>query len=123
MEELSYMYSSKLINEKEYKYKCEKCNYNTNIKLSYDRHLKSYFHITGERKIRSDKKNIIYKCECCIYETNNKNNYKTHKLNNHSSNEEKKNFFYNYCEKCNFGCFSNTSYLMHLETKKHKIKT
>ena len=46
---------------KELKYKCEKCNYLTNYKSSYDKHLKSELHLLGKRKERSDKKNK--KCE------------------------------------------------------------
>ena len=109
--------------QKEFKYICEKCSYNTNIKLSYDRHLTSNLHITGQRKIRNDKKDTIYKCNICDYSSKNENNYKSHQLNNHLSKDERKKSFTYYCEKCEFGCFSNSSYILHLETKKHVIKT
>jgi hypothetical protein len=109
--------------QKEFKFICEKCSYNTNVKLSYDRHIKSSLHITGQRKTRSDKKGNIFKCNICEYSSINENNYKTHQLNNHLSKEERKKTFTYYCEKCDFGCFSVSSYELHLETKKHQIKT
>jgi len=106
----------------EYKYHCEKCNYNTNLKIPFDKHLKSTLHLTGKRKIRSDKKNMIFTCEKCNYSSDNEYNYKTHMLNNHLSKEERKKEFHYYCERCDFGCFSNTSYEKHIETNRHKIK-
>ena len=105
------------------KYICEKCSYQTNLKLSYERHLKSVLHVTGQRKIRSDKKDTIYKCNICNYSSKNEYNYKTHQLNNHLSKEERKKQFSYYCEKCDFGCFTNSSYNIHIETKKHTMKT
>ena len=108
---------------KQYKYSCDKCSYYTNTKLSFDRHVKSTLHITGQRKIRTDKLNKIFKCDKCNYETKNEYNNKTHYLNNHSTNEERKLQFTFYCEKCDFGCFTQSSYNIHIETKKHNIKT
>jgi len=109
--------------QKIYKYNCDKCLYFTNMKLSYDRHIKSTLHITGKRKTRTDKKHDILKCEKCDYFSINESNYKTHQLNNHLSKEERKNQFSYYCEKCDFGCFTNSSYNIHIETKKHTMKT
>ncbi len=109
--------------QNEFKFKCEKCSYNTNMKLSFDRHLQSNLHITGQRKIRSDKKNIIFKCDKCEYFSKNENNYKIHQLNNHLTKEEREKQFIYYCSKCDFGCFSKSSYELHIETKKHQIKT
>ena len=45
--------------QKIYKYNCDKCSYFTDMKLSFERHLKSILHITGKRKSRTDK-NTIY---------------------------------------------------------------
>jgi len=108
--------------EVEYKYICSKCNYKTNIKSSYDKHIKSILHITGKRKARCDKKKDIYICDKCEYRSTNEYNYKCHYLNNHSSIDEKKRGFKYYCEKCNFGTFIKYCYNLHLNTLKHKIK-
>ena len=64
-----------------------------------------------------------YKCDKCEYITNTKLNIKTHTLNNHSSKEEKKTGFKFYCDKCDFGVFTETSFNLHLNTKKHKMKS
>jgi len=49
--------------EEEIKLKCEKCNYETKNKHSYNKHIETILHMTGEKKIRSDKKNN--KCDEC----------------------------------------------------------
>ena len=69
--------------EKEYNYKCEKCDYKTKYKSSYDKHNKSILHLTGERKKRSDKKEN--KCDECKYIFSSQKALKEHKLNKHSS--------------------------------------
>ena len=109
--------------ETEYNYICEKCHYKTNIQGSYKAHLKTTLHRTGKRKERKDKQADIYKCKKCDYETTSCYNYKVHKLNNHSTIEERKKGFKYYCKKCNFGVFTKTSYNLHKNTKKHKNKT
>lgn len=106
-----------------YKFSCDKCNYKTNLKMAYKKHLETTLHKTGKRKVRSDKKNIILKCELCDYTTINKYNYNVHMLNNHLTKEEREKQFKFYCNKCDFGCFTQTSFDIHLSTKKHKIKT
>ncbi len=45
-----------------------------------------------------------------------------HKLNNHSSIEEKKKEFKYYCSHCDFGCFYENFMKNHNETIKHKYK-
>ena len=67
---------------KELKYKCEKCNYLTNYKSSYDKHLRSILHQTGEKKIRSDKKEN--KCEKCEKKFSSQQSLKNHIINKHS---------------------------------------
>jgi hypothetical protein len=109
--------------QKIYKYNCDKCSYFTDMKLSFERHLKSTLHITGKRKSRTDKKHDILNCDKCDYSSINESNYKTHILNNHSSREERKENFSFYCEKCDFGCLTNSSFELHLKTKKHNMKT
>lgn len=103
-----------------FKYVCTKCNYKTNLKNSYDRHLMTELHKTGKRKTRKDKIKEIYKCEKCKYTTKFKNNYTAHILNQHSNKEEKKKKFKYYCDVCNFGSFGKTYYNKHINTKKHK---
>lgn len=104
----------------DFKYICEKCNYQTNIKSSYNQHLKTSLHLTGKRKPRSDK--ITYECTICKFQTNNKTNFLNHKLNNHSTKEERKIHFKFYCDDCDFGVFVNSLMNKHLQSKKHKIK-
>jgi len=62
---------------------CDKCNYRTDFKYSYEQHLETTLHKTGKRKERSDK--VVLKCEFCPYESHNRNNFQTHRLNNHLS--------------------------------------
>ena len=97
-----------------YKYYCDKCKYGTNIKNSILLHNNTNFHITGEKKITN------YKCELCDFETVNKNNFLTHKLNNHSNTDERKEKFKFYCEKCNFGVFTESMFIKHCNTKYHQ---
>lgn len=106
-----------------YKYVCEKCNYKTNLKNSYDKHCLTELHKTGKRKIRKDKLCEEYACDECKYTTKIKLNYEMHLLNNHSSKEEKKKKFTYYCEVCNFGTFGKTFFDKHLQTNKHKTFT
>jgi hypothetical protein len=104
------------------KYICDKCNYKTNLKSSYDKHLLSMLHLTGKRKTRKDKKADVYKCKICNYASYSEYNYKTHVLNNHEPIDERKKQFTFYCENCNFGTFIKSCYDLHLETQKHKNK-
>ncbi len=97
-----------------YKYFCEKCNYGTNIKHSMLQHNETQLHKTGEKKL------TIYKCSLCAFVTVNKNNYLTHNLNNHSTKEERKEKFKYYCDKCDFGVFTESLYNNHLATNRHK---
>ena len=104
------------------KFNCEKCNYSTNFKYSWNKHCNTILHKTGKRKIRKDRIQENYICNKCDYITTNKNNYLTHILNNHSKKEERKEKFKFYCEKCDFGVFVKSSFEKHLITKKHLIK-
>ncbi len=105
--------------DKKSKYKCEKCNYNTNYKSSYDKHLRSVLHKTGERKERSDKKNK--KCDVCGYICSTDKNLKNHKLVYHSTKEERKEKFKFYCDKCDYGNDCEILYKKHLDSKKHNM--
>ena len=104
-------------------YKCDKCHYETHLVYSYKKHCNTELHKTGKRKPRSDKVADNYKCDKCNYITTAKLNLKTHVLNNHSSKDEKKSGFKHYCDKCDFGVFTESSFKVHLDTQKHKMKT
>ncbi len=104
---------------KELKYKCEKCNYLTNYKSSYDKHLKSELHLFGKRKERSDKKNK--KCEICNYICSTEINLINHKLIYHSTKEERELKYKYYCKKCDYGINNEVIYKKHLECKKHIV--
>jgi hypothetical protein len=56
-----------------YKYNCISCNYNTNHKSNYNKHLLSKKHIENNQKVTNK-----YICDLCNYETNKKFNYDTH---------------------------------------------
>ena len=57
---------------------CSTCNYKTNKKGNYNRHLKTKKHL-----IRIDKKETTFKCPFCDYETSRRNNYLRHMSNIH----------------------------------------
>lgn len=101
------------------KYNCIKCNFKTNITARWESHINTELHKTGNRKKRSDCKEP-FKCEKCDYETKNKTTLLKHKLNNHSTKEERQNNFKYFCKYCDYGTFSIDSYNLHNETKKHQ---
>jgi hypothetical protein len=45
---------------------------------------------------------------------------KVHKLNKHSSLEDREKEYTHYCKCCDYGSFSNDMYNIHIETIKHK---
>ncbi len=101
-----------------YKYKCDKCNYNCNILSRWEKHINTELHKTGKKKIRSDFKG--YKaCEKCDYKTLNIFTLKDHILNNHSTTEERENEFKHYCKFCDYGTYSKDLIEKHNNTKKH----
>jgi hypothetical protein len=102
----------------EYKYMCVQCEFYTNIKPVYEKHLRTEKHKTGKRGTRCDKK-YPEKCENCEYKPKSNRNYIQHKLIYHSTKEEKKEKFPYYCEKCNFGTYSELLYNKHNNSKKH----
>jgi len=106
--------------EDKYKFYCEKCNYGTNLKHLILQHNETELHKTGERGKKQIKEKEIFKCVDCDFESINKNNFMTHKLNNHSTKEERKKKFKYYCEACDFGVFTESSFEKHKETLRHK---
>ena len=106
----------------EYKYICEKCNYKHNNHANYIQHCKTGLHLTGKRKPRKDKLGIEYKCNKCDYKSMNKNNYDTHRLNNHSTKEDREKEFKYYCNTCDFGVFVESCYNKHIASKNHLMR-
>ncbi len=102
-----------------FKFKCDKCQFYTNYNSALLKHNETEFHKTGKRKERTDKKEP-YKCNLCDYSTKNTVTFKQHKLNEHSTKDERKKGFKFYCEYCDFGVFSEDLYNNHIETPKHK---
>jgi hypothetical protein len=102
-----------------YTFKCEKCNFGTHYKQAFDRHNLTGKHINGHitriSKIPSELSCTI----CNNYKTDNTFNLQIHKLNNHSSQSERKEKYKYYCEICDFGVFSEASINNHIKTKKH----
>ena len=101
------------------KYNCDRCNFKSETKLRWEAHIKTELHLTGQRKKRSDYKEP-FKCNDCEYETKNVTMLKIHKLNKHSTKEERKEGFPHYCKNCNYGSFTKSSYDLHILTSKHK---
>lgn len=105
---------------KTYKHNCEKCNFYTDYKSNYNRHLKCKTHLGEHRKPRCDKKDE-YKCDKCYYATKNLPMFKLHKITNHSSTtEEKKEKLKYYCVLCEVGAMHNSIFQKHLKTLNHK---
>ena len=101
------------------KFNCAKCNFSSNYKSAYDKHLTTELHKTGKRKIRSDMKEPL-KCNQCNYKTKNTISYKKHVLNDHADKETRKKEFKYYCKYCDFGTFSQDTMNIHNNTKKHQ---
>jgi hypothetical protein len=106
------------MNETTNKYYCEKCDYKCKYLSQWTKHINREVHKTGIRKTRSDIK-PEYKCDKCTYKTKNVVMYKQHKLNEHSTIEEREKCFNLYCKTCNFGTFSKDLFNTHIKSKKH----
>ena len=98
---------------------CNKCNKTYASHTHYLIHCETELHKTGQRKKRSDTKEP-YKCEHCEYKSKNLTTFKMHKLNYHSSVEEKEKEFKYYCKECDYGCFYEEAINKHNNTIKHK---
>jgi hypothetical protein len=106
------------------KYKCKLCKFYTNGNIAWDKHVETEKHKSGgvKRKIRCDKK-IKTEIECphCDYKNMYKICMKSHMLNNHSTKEERKNGFKHYCERCDYGTFSEKRYNDHIISQTHDL--
>ncbi len=104
---------------KKYNYTCEKCNLKCNEKARWEKHINTELHKTGARKKRKDYKEPLT-CDGCDYSTKNLTTMKVHKLNKHSTKEERGKQFIYYCKLCDFGCFFIEFMDTHNDTEKHK---
>jgi hypothetical protein len=97
---------------------CDKCDYTCIYESHWKQHTESKKHNNITRKSRSDK-TLEPKCKLCTFETINSANMLVHILTKHSGPERRKKEFKYYCEKCDFGTFTQILFTRHLETKKH----
>jgi hypothetical protein len=99
-------------------FECEKCNFATNAKQAYEKHLLTEKHKTGKRKTRTDKIRKD-KCEECDYTSQSYASMERHVLNKHASIKERKEKFKYYCECCDFGTFRQEQYEKHISLLSH----
>ena len=95
----------------EYKFNCDTCNYNTNIKTSW------YLHVMSEKHNRNGEKKST-KCNLCEYKTVSHWNVKLHILSQHSTKEERQKQKY-YCTICDTVFFCSSYMEKHINGKKH----
>jgi len=100
-------------------YVCKKCNYKTEFKHCYEKHLTTQLHKTGKRKTRSDKK-VPDKCPHCLYTSKVNTDMQTHIITKHMSQDEQKEKFPFYCDHCKQGVLYKSQYDRHLDSTKHK---
>jgi hypothetical protein len=123
MQDLKKEIKLELKNEDENKYFCEKCNYRCKFKSLFIKHTKSIAHIGENNEIPNDLASSVLSCDKCNFKTFYSQNFKNHKLNNHSSFEERKKEFPFFCEVCNIGFFSKILLNNHNSSKKHLMRT
>jgi ribosomal protein L35 len=97
---------------------CDKCGYTCIYKSHWKQHTESKKHQNINRQPRSDKV-LEPKCKLCPFESNNLTNMTVHILTKHSDSDKRKKEFTYYCEKCDFGTFTQILFTRHFETKKH----
>jgi len=97
-------------------FKCEECNFKTNLQYSYEDHMDSREH---KQKVKCKE---LY-CECCkiqcrtLIEYNHHITTSKHRKNNGEVVEETL-----YCECCNHTSTTKQNYQTHLKSKKHQQK-
>lgn len=104
--------------QKQYVYSCDKCEFYTNAKSMWDKHIISGKHQNGIRAVRCDKK-LPTKCPHCDFIPKTSITARQHLLNIHSTKEDRKKQFKYYCDNCDFGTFAEQIYNTHLKTEKH----
>ena len=103
-------------------FNCEKCNLIFEFKSKYDKHLTSKKHTGIPRKERTDK-TYNPKCYKCNFESSNHTNMKVHLLTKHGTPEKRREEFTYYCDKCDFGTFTEILFMRHTDTLKHQLDT
>ena len=99
-------------------FRCDKCDYTCIYESHWKQHNSSKKHQNIDRQPRSDKV-LEPKCKLCPFESNNLTNMTVHILTKHSGPDKKKKEFTYYCEKCDFGTFTQILFTRHQEAKKH----
>lgn len=102
------------------KYNCDVCGYICNYESHWTQHINSKKHKNNGIQSRSDKV-LENKCKLCNFEAKNSSNVLVHILTKHSTPKERKEQFKYYCEKCDFGTFTEILFKRHEETKKHTL--
>lgn len=97
---------------------CEACDYTCIYESHWKQHTESKKHKNNGVQTRSDKV-LEPKCKLCSFESNNLTNMTVHILTKHSTSEQRKKGFKYYCEKCDFGTFTQILFTRHQEAKKH----
>lgn len=99
-------------------YNCKICDYTCQYESHWKQHIESKKHKNNGIQTRSDKF-LDNKCKLCPFEANNSTNMLVHILTKHSTPERRKKEFKYYCDKCDFGTFTQILFSRHQETKKH----
>ena len=102
------------------RYVCDICDYNTDRKNNYDKHLSSVKHV---KKVAFN--NSFFKCESCEYTTTVKSCYNKHLISikhkmNLASIKSQKDYQYN-CSICNYHTDKKYNYDKHIISKNHKV--
>jgi len=61
---------------RKHKYTCDACEYNTNVKNSYTRHLQSVMHLKSTENVINESHK--YACVSCVYSTDSNDSYMAH---------------------------------------------
>lgn len=97
------------------KFTCQTCNYATNYKYNYNRHLKSKRHLL---KASGKSTRKTYKCDQCNYVSKWSGNLKRHQKVHNKDESPKKGFAY-LCKACNMYIKDSKALKGHVTTLKH----
>ena len=96
-------------------YKCNLCEYSTNKKSNYDKHMIGKKH---KKKVLS-----IYVCDICEYSSNKKSHFVRHMLTNKHLEKIEESLKIDFtCSICNYTTNKKNNYDKHMLTNKHLIK-
>ncbi len=107
------------------KYNCKYCNYRTDYKKDFVKHLKSKEHL-NLRLGREEESNLYtynHNCEYCNYRTDRSDKYNDHLKTKSHMEKSGEEYIPTYkCELCNYSNCSKKNYSKHLKTKSHISK-